>query len=63
VLLLLGRPASIGDVVTWNGALIEVTAVVGRGVREAVITQVVTAPAADQVPESAGVRTPPKSDG
>jgi CBS domain containing-hemolysin-like protein len=38
VLALLGRPAAVGDVVTWNGARIEVTAVVGRGVSEAVIT-------------------------
>jgi CBS domain containing-hemolysin-like protein len=38
VLAQLGRPAAVGDVVTWKGARIEVTAVVGRGVSEAVIT-------------------------
>jgi CBS domain containing-hemolysin-like protein len=37
VLMLLGRPAQVGDVVTWNKARIEVTAVAGRGVREAVL--------------------------
>jgi CBS domain containing-hemolysin-like protein len=40
VLALLGRPPAAGDVVTWNGARIEVTAVVGRGVADAVITRV-----------------------
>jgi CBS domain containing-hemolysin-like protein len=38
VLLLLGRPAAVGDVVTWNQVRIEVTAVAGRGVAEAVMT-------------------------
>lgn len=38
VLLLLGRPAAIGDTVTWNQVRIEVTAVAGRGVGEAVLT-------------------------
>jgi CBS domain containing-hemolysin-like protein len=42
VLVLLGRPAVVGDVVTWRKALIEVTEVVGRGVSEAVITNAVT---------------------
>lgn len=37
VLLVLGRPASVGDVVTWDGVRIEVTAVVGRGVTEAIV--------------------------
>ncbi len=37
VLLLLGRPASVGDTVTWNGVRVEVTAVSGRGVGEAAI--------------------------
>jgi CBS domain containing-hemolysin-like protein len=37
VLLLLGGPASIGDVVTYHGVRIEVTAVAGRGVQEAVV--------------------------
>jgi CBS domain containing-hemolysin-like protein len=38
VLVRLGRPAAVGDVVTWNNARIEVTAVAGRGVADAVIT-------------------------
>jgi CBS domain containing-hemolysin-like protein len=38
VLLLLGRPAARGDVVTWNDVRIEVTAVAGRGVQDAVLT-------------------------
>ena len=37
VLLLLGRPAVIGDAVTWNNLRIEVTATAGRGVSEAVL--------------------------
>ncbi|MBI4885763.1 MAG: HlyC/CorC family transporter [Acidobacteria bacterium] len=40
VLLLLGRPASVGDAVTWQHARIEVVAVAGRGVADAVITRV-----------------------
>jgi CBS domain containing-hemolysin-like protein len=40
VLALLGRPAAVGDVVTWKGARIEVTALSGRGVAEANITRV-----------------------
>jgi CBS domain containing-hemolysin-like protein len=40
VLALLGRPAAVGDAVTHNGFRIEVTAVAGRGVAEAVITRV-----------------------
>ena len=39
VLTLLGRPAAVGDRVTWNGARIEVTAVRGRGVADAVVTR------------------------
>ncbi len=38
VLVLLGRPAAVGDVVTFNQVRIEVTAVAGRGVAEAVMT-------------------------
>jgi CBS domain containing-hemolysin-like protein len=38
VLTLLGRPAVVGDVVTYHDARIEVTAVAGRGVQDAVIT-------------------------
>jgi CBS domain containing-hemolysin-like protein len=38
VLLQLGRPATSGDVVVWNGVRFEVTAVIGRGVAEAVLT-------------------------
>jgi CBS domain containing-hemolysin-like protein len=37
VLLLLGRPAAVGDAVIWNQVRIEVTAVAGRGVAEAVL--------------------------
>jgi CBS domain containing-hemolysin-like protein len=37
VLVLLGRPATVGDVVTWHNVRIEVTAVAGRGVRDALI--------------------------
>jgi CBS domain containing-hemolysin-like protein len=37
VLLLLGRPATVGDVVTWNNIRVEVTATAGRGVSEAVV--------------------------
>ena len=40
VLLLLGRPALVGDVVTWNNVRIDVARVAGRGVSEAVMTQV-----------------------
>jgi CBS domain containing-hemolysin-like protein len=47
VLTLLGRPAAAGDVVTWNGVRIEVTAVSGRGVADTALTY----------------RTPPRTDG
>src|SRR5687767_11028908 len=39
VLAQLGRPAVPGDVVTWNGVRIEVTAVAGAGVADAVMTR------------------------
>jgi CBS domain containing-hemolysin-like protein len=39
VLILLGRPAVLGDVVTWNHVRIEVTRVAGRGVAEALLTR------------------------
>ena len=39
VLTELGRPAAVGDVVTWNGVRFEVRTVVGLGVGEAVITK------------------------
>ena len=39
VLLLLGRPAQLGDVVTWNQIRVEVTRVAGRGVAEALMTR------------------------
>lgn len=38
VLALLGRPPVVGDAVTWNGVRIEVAAVAGRGVAEAVLS-------------------------
>jgi len=47
VVALLGRPAAIGDAVTWNGVRIEVTAVSGRGVADTALTY----------------RTPPRTDG
>lgn len=37
VLMLLGRPAIVGDSVTWKNVQIDVTATVGRGVADAVI--------------------------
>lgn len=37
VLLLLGRPAAIGDTVAWNNIRIEVTGIAGRGVSEAIV--------------------------
>lgn len=40
VLLLLGRPATVGDAVTWHNVRIEVAAVAGRGVADAVVTRV-----------------------
>ena len=46
VLALLGRPATVGDVVTWNNVRIEVTAVAGRGVADTALTY----------------RTPPRTD-
>ena len=46
VLSLLGRPAVVGDVVTWNNVRIEVAAVAGRGVLDAALTY----------------RTPPRSE-
>jgi CBS domain containing-hemolysin-like protein len=39
VLVLLGRPAVRGDVVTFNNLRIEVAATAGRGVADAVITR------------------------
>jgi CBS domain containing-hemolysin-like protein len=46
VLALLGRPAVVGDAVTWNNVRIEVTAVAGRGVADSALTY----------------RTPPRSE-
>jgi CBS domain containing-hemolysin-like protein len=40
VLTLLGRPTTVGDTVTWQNARIEVTAVAGRGVAEAVLMRI-----------------------
>lgn len=39
VLAELGRPAAVGDVVTWNGVRFEVKTVAGLGVGDAVITK------------------------
>jgi CBS domain containing-hemolysin-like protein len=46
VLALMGRPAVVGDVVTWGKVRIEVTAVAGRGVSEATLTIVEAKPPA-----------------
>jgi CBS domain containing-hemolysin-like protein len=40
VLVLLGRPALVGDIATWQNVRIEVAAVAGRGVADAVLTRV-----------------------
>jgi len=47
VLLLLGRPAQKGDVVTWNHVRIEVATVAGRGVGEALMSRATPAPLRD----------------
>jgi CBS domain containing-hemolysin-like protein len=51
VLAQLGRPAVVGDVVSWNNVRIEVTEVAGAGVADAVMTKAPPAPG----------RTPPRS--
>ena len=56
VLTLLGRPPVAGDVVTWKNVRVEVTAVAGRGVGEALLS--VGAPQPDI---SEGVRGRPES--
>jgi CBS domain containing-hemolysin-like protein len=38
VLALLGRPVTLGDVVTWNDVRIEIIAIAGRGVQDAAVT-------------------------
>jgi CBS domain containing-hemolysin-like protein len=38
VLTLLGRPAAVGDVVIYNNVRIEVTAIAGRGVQDAMVS-------------------------
>jgi CBS domain containing-hemolysin-like protein len=57
VLVLLGKPASVGDVVIWQGSRIEVAAVAGRGVADAIVTRV-SPPRAQR-----DDRTPPRSGG
>jgi CBS domain containing-hemolysin-like protein len=42
VLALLQRPAMVGDVVTWSGVRIQVAAVSGRGVADAIVTRMST---------------------
>ena len=44
VLLQLGGPAEVADVVAWSGIRIEVTAIARRGVSEAIVTRVAPAP-------------------
>jgi CBS domain containing-hemolysin-like protein len=39
VLMLLGRPAAVGDAVVWNGVRVEVLSVDGRGVGQAAVTK------------------------
>jgi CBS domain containing-hemolysin-like protein len=39
VLMLLGRPAAVGDAVAWNGVRVEVLSVDGRGVGQAAVTK------------------------
>ena len=41
VLLMVGRPAMLGDVVTWNQVRVEVTKIAGRGVAEALLTRTI----------------------
>jgi CBS domain containing-hemolysin-like protein len=50
VLLLVGGPAAVGDVVVYDNVRIEVTAVAGRGVQEAVITSASSGTPARTVP-------------
>jgi hypothetical protein len=40
--MLLGRPPLPGDVATWNHISLEVTAVSGRGVAEAMVSRLPT---------------------
>jgi CBS domain containing-hemolysin-like protein len=49
VLLMLGRPAQQGDVVTWREVRIEVANVAGRGVGEALLSRATPAPAKDNL--------------
>jgi CBS domain containing-hemolysin-like protein len=44
VLAELGRPAAVGDIVNWKDLRIEVTAVAGPGVGEAVLTRITARP-------------------
>jgi CBS domain containing-hemolysin-like protein len=39
VLTVLGRPAAAGDVIAWGGVRVEVHAVAGRGVEQAIVTR------------------------
>ncbi len=62
VLALVGRPAAVGDVVTWNDVRIEVIAVAGRGVQDAALTVI---PAGREGPPYTDTldRTPQRNDG
>jgi len=57
-LALLGRPAALGDVVTWKDVRIEVIAVAGRGVQDAALTLMPRSP--ETRPAD---RTPSRNDG
>lgn len=48
VLLLLGRPAKLGDVVMWKNIRIEVSRVAGRGVGEALLERLTPPPAPEK---------------
>jgi putative hemolysin len=60
VMMLLGRVANVGDVVTWDGVRAEVTAVDGRRVERVTLTKLAQAPTAEM--PSAGDSTAPDAE-